>query len=121
MAESSDRAYDGQSAVRPSMRRMTRNRTLTATTLVVLVAGLFAAAPAQAAPGDLDPTFSGDGKQLATFGVSDYANELALQPDGKVVVVGGATPALVGRTASRWLVSIPMDRSMPRSTGAVRR
>jgi hypothetical protein len=39
-----------------------------ATTFVVLAASLLATAPAHAAPGDLDPSFSGDGIVLTGFG-----------------------------------------------------
>ncbi len=61
-----------------------------------MVAALLAAlaavssAGAQAAPGDLDPTFSGDGKQTTDFlpgGFSD-ATATVRQPDGKIVAVG---------------------------------
>ncbi len=38
--------------------------------------------------GSLDPNFSGDGKQVTDFGGAEYANAVALQPDGKVVAVG---------------------------------
>jgi len=56
--------------------------------LIVLAAGLLAAAPVQAAPGDLDPTFSDDGKQLTAIAVSEAANDMLLQADGKMLVVG---------------------------------
>jgi uncharacterized delta-60 repeat protein len=48
-------------------------------------------ASAQAAPGDLDLAFSGDGKQRTDFGsgVSSAAATVR-QPDGKIVAVGGA-------------------------------
>lgn len=41
-------------------------------------------------PGDLDPTFDGDGKLLTSFSSnsSDAARALVLQPDGKVVAAG---------------------------------
>lgn len=39
------------------------------------------------APGDLDPTF-GTGGIAITFGPSDSANALVVQPDGKLVVAG---------------------------------
>jgi uncharacterized delta-60 repeat protein len=55
-----------------------------------LVTSLLAAAPAQATPGDLDPTFSGDGKVVTDFGGSDNGADIAVQPDGKIVVVGTA-------------------------------
>jgi uncharacterized delta-60 repeat protein len=38
--------------------------------------------------GDLDPSFSGDGKVTTTFGGSDVGSALALQGDGKLVVAG---------------------------------
>src|SRR6476659_154052 len=47
---------------------------------------------AQAAPGDLDPTFSGDGKQTTDFGFGSGSAEATVrQPDGKIVVAG-STP-----------------------------
>jgi len=43
----------------------------------------------KAADGDLDPTFGVDGKVITDFNHStDWANAVALQPDGKLVVVG---------------------------------
>ncbi|MCC6356634.1 MAG: hypothetical protein IT577_22335 [Verrucomicrobiae bacterium] len=56
--------------------------------LVCVAAGLTPSAPA--APGDLDPMFGTGG--MVTTGISsgsqDYLYNLALQPDGKIVVVG---------------------------------
>jgi uncharacterized delta-60 repeat protein len=46
------------------------------------------AAPAQAAPGDLDLTFSHDGRQLTDFGGDDHANAVAIQADGRIVAAG---------------------------------
>jgi uncharacterized delta-60 repeat protein len=40
------------------------------------------------ANGSLDTTFSGDGKQITNFGGDDYAYAVALQTDGKIVVIG---------------------------------
>ncbi len=40
--------------------------------------------------GTLDTTFSGDGKQTTAFVTNDGANDVALQPNGKIVVVGFA-------------------------------
>ena len=40
-----------------------------------------------AAPGDLDPTFGNGGKRTDWAG---YASRVAIQPDGKLVVVGDA-------------------------------
>lgn len=39
--------------------------------------------------GGLDTTFSGDGKQVTDFGGDDHAMGIALQSNGKIVVVGG--------------------------------
>jgi uncharacterized delta-60 repeat protein len=38
--------------------------------------------------GSLDTTFSGDGRQITNMGGDDYAYGVALQADGKIVVVG---------------------------------
>ena len=43
-----------------------------------------------AAPGDLDVSFSGDGKQTTDFGGSDAAAAVAVQADGKIVVAGSS-------------------------------
>jgi uncharacterized delta-60 repeat protein len=58
--------------------------------LVVLAASLPAIAPAQAAPGDLDPTFTGDGLEATSFGKEAFGSGVALQTDGKIVVAGTA-------------------------------
>lgn len=42
------------------------------------------------ADGTLDETFSGDGKLVVDFGFDDEAHAVAIQPDGKIVVVGQA-------------------------------
>src|SRR5690349_15519561 len=42
------------------------------------------------APGDLDVSFSGDGKQTTDFGGSDAAAAAAVQADGKIVVAGSS-------------------------------
>ena len=62
---------------------------------LALVGGL--AAPAHASPGDLDPTFGEGGiGTSATFGgTARGGTDMAVQPDGKVVVVG-----MRGRTVS---------------------
>lgn len=67
--------------------------------LIAAVVGLSLAAGAQAAPGELDPSFSGDGIQLTDFGGEDAAGDVALQGDGKIVAVGhdGASRFAVAR------------------------
>ena len=57
--------------------------------VAALLVGLIGSAAAQAAPGDLDPAFSGDGMQTTDFGSgADLAGGVALQGDGKIVAVG---------------------------------
>ncbi len=71
---------------------------LAATTGAVLLAVLAVAPDAQAAPGDLDPSFSRNGKVLIDFaGGDDGASAVAVQPDGKVVAAGFASLPVGGR------------------------
>jgi uncharacterized delta-60 repeat protein len=56
---------------------------------VLLLLAAAVAGPAQAAPGDLDLTFSGDGKQRTEVGsASSRPEAIARQSDGKIVAVG---------------------------------
>ena len=48
------------------------------------------------APGDLDPSFSADGKQITDFGLGDGGSAVAIQGDGKIVVAGGSGDAVGG-------------------------
>ena len=45
--------------------------------------------PSPAAPGDLDPSFDGDGKVLTDSRGFEAADALVVQPDGKLVAAGG--------------------------------
>jgi uncharacterized delta-60 repeat protein len=65
-----------------------RIKVFTATTFVILAAGLLVTAPALAAPGDLDASFSEDGRQITDFGAWDRGEGVAIQVDGKIVVAG---------------------------------
>jgi uncharacterized delta-60 repeat protein len=59
-----------------------------------LVAVLVAPTFAQAAPGDLDPLFGGDGKVTTDFGgIDDEILSMAIDSQGRVVVAGIAGPA----------------------------
>lgn len=50
------------------------------------------AAPAAAAPGDLDPTFDGDGKATTSLSSdTDWAYAVAIQGDGKIIAAGIAS------------------------------
>jgi uncharacterized delta-60 repeat protein len=59
--------------------------------VIVAIVSLAFSATAIAAAGDLDPTFSGDGKQRTKFGADpSVATAAVRQADGKVVAVGRA-------------------------------
>jgi uncharacterized delta-60 repeat protein len=65
-----------------------RRGAVAALALVVAAALVVAGGPASAADGDLDPTFSGDGRVVSDFGADERADGVAVQPDGRVVVAG---------------------------------
>jgi uncharacterized delta-60 repeat protein len=67
-----------------------------ATTLLLLLAPA-----ALAAPGDLDRSFDGDGLRIVNWGGPDSAHDVAVQPDGKIVVVGVGSLAPVDFGISR--------------------
>src|SRR5215204_3663183 len=64
----------------------------TTKTIYILFISLFFLLPTvtSAAPGDLDTTFSQDGKIMHQFGssASDYSKASALQADGKIILAG---------------------------------
>ncbi len=64
-------------------------RALTVLQAVVLALIVGYATAAYAAPGDLDTTFSADGKLTTKFGPGhDEVQDVAVQQDGKIVVAG---------------------------------
>ena len=72
-------------------RRVRKRRPLrsAAGLVAAITLGLVFSAGAEAAPGDLDLTFSGDGKQTTDFGYgANSAAATVRQPDGKIVAVG---------------------------------
>ena len=77
---------------------MSMTRTVPATMVVVAVLLAALSGLAHAAPGDLDPSFDGDG--MRTFGAlaGDGAEDVLVQPDGKIVLAGyGGTDFAVAR------------------------
>jgi uncharacterized delta-60 repeat protein len=66
-------------------RRRGRFALIGAVAVVIVTASLV-----QAAPGDLDPTFDGDGKVTTNVIVNDEAHGVAIQSDGKIVAAGFA-------------------------------
>ena len=72
-----------------------RRLAISASFIAAVLGSAVLSAAAQAAPGKLDPTFSGDGKQTTGFRISgsaanDVASGVAIQANGKIVVVGGS-------------------------------
>ncbi len=59
--------------------------------------------------GSLDPSFSGDGKKTTDFGSFDGALGVALQPDGKIIAVGGDGDG--GFALARYKPNGPLDPS----------
>lgn len=72
----------------------TSRRSLSAIALAALAVFVFAPAMAQAAPGDLDPTFGGgDGVVKFDSGGEDFGQKMLRQPDGRIVVAGQTSSA----------------------------
>lgn len=91
---------------------------LTATIAAVAMTGGLALA----APADLDPTFDVDGKVVTDFGHDEGARDVAVQDDGKIVVL---SDSLQGETeqddprdsaTSPWCATTPTAARMPHST-----
>ncbi len=57
---------------------------------LILSVTMVGAAVVTAAPGDLDPSFDGDGAAVTDFGAADDGQAVVVQTDGKIVVVGGS-------------------------------
>jgi uncharacterized delta-60 repeat protein len=64
---------------------------------------------AGAAGGDLDTSFSGDGKLTTDFGGSESASAVALQPDGKIVVAGATSLGGGNFALARYLPNGTLD------------
>jgi uncharacterized delta-60 repeat protein len=82
--------------------------------LLALLAVALSTAPASAAPGDLDASFSGNGKVLTNLSRGlDAASGVVMQPDGKIVAVGWAG----GQGGRFGLVRYRADGSLDASFG----
>lgn len=73
---------------------------LTALAAAAALSGLVAPAAAQAAPGDLDPSFSGDGRLTTHVGTDGQVDSIALQ--GRKVLAGGTS---ITSSGSDWLLT----------------
>ena len=81
-------------------------------TIVAFVCTLtLGSAPALAAPGDLDPTFGGDGRVITRIRHETMANAVAIQPDGRIVVAGWTRPRVGPRVlaVARYLTDGSLD------------
>jgi uncharacterized delta-60 repeat protein len=84
-----ERAPAGRTRTRRRLALPPRPLGSGAVLVAAMVVAVVFSAGAKAAPGDLDPTFSGDGKQTTDFSFGfSRAAAIAHQPDGKLVAVG---------------------------------
>jgi uncharacterized delta-60 repeat protein len=74
--------------------------------------------PAWAESLGLDPTFAG-GKVVVDVGLRDYGAELAIQPDGKVLVVGSNQNQLGSDTFDLLVVRLKADGALDSAFGAM--
>ncbi|MFD5426499.1 calcium-binding protein [Streptomyces sp. NPDC127084] len=81
---------------KPAGRLRSRVSSVGAVAALAMALVLFSPGLAQAAPGDLDPTFGTGGKVTTGFGagLSPFGEDLAIQADGKIVAVGGSDTGL---------------------------
>jgi uncharacterized delta-60 repeat protein len=86
----------------------------------VVVAAALLAAPVQAAPGDLDPSFGSAGTVLTDFGPDGptLASGVALQPDGKIVAAGYTNSRGISALLDFALARYNPDGSLDSSFGA---
>src|SRR5688572_27597793 len=78
----------GETWTRRSHPRRTRRMRALARVLVSVLTLIGLAGPAQAAPGNLDTSFSSDGKIVESSLAPSHAGAVAIQADGKIVVAG---------------------------------
>ncbi len=87
-----DKGTSNPEALFPAPQRLVRRsfiRSLATTAAAIMLVFSASGRRAQAAGGDLDPAFGTGGQVTTDFSHStDIANAVALQPDGKLVVVG---------------------------------
>ena len=87
-----------------------------ATSLSILLLCAVGATEARAAAGDLDRAFGGDGKVLRSFGASDRAVDLVVQPDRKVLALVARERSGDGAVAVvRFLRNGRLDRDFGRN------
>ncbi|MDQ3748670.1 MAG: FG-GAP-like repeat-containing protein [Acidobacteriota bacterium] len=105
-----------ESIYRKALMSINRRQFLTAVITIIGLVLLATPTRIKAAPGDLDPTFGNGGKvitPIAGFG----ANDVAVQPDGKIVVVGTRNSATSGDSFDFSVVRYNTDGSLDNSFG----
>jgi len=70
----------------------------------VLMTGAVLASAAGAADGDLDPTFGTNGRSITDLGAVELADDMKLQPDGRIVLAGTRL-ATDGRAAGAFAIA----------------
>lgn len=75
---------------RTGVRRLLYPSLLPVLPLLALLCSVTILTVAAAQAGDRDPTFDGDGIAITDINSYDLGNDLAIQTDGKIVVVGGS-------------------------------
>lgn len=69
------------------------SRTVLVISLVIMTPSLLLPSRVQAVAGDLDPSFGTAGKVTTDFSSdSEEAFDLAIQPDGRIIAIGGTGP-----------------------------
>jgi uncharacterized delta-60 repeat protein len=67
------------------------------------------------ANGSADSSFNGSGRVITDFGLSEFANAVVIQPDGKIVVAGGTTidtfPSMSNFAVARYNINGSLDSS----------
>ena len=90
---------------RSSVRRMGRERRNAMRMFLSFFLALGLVSAAHAAPGDLDTSFSGDGKVITGLPGGARFNAVAIQADGRIVAAGGCS--------RRWRVTSPSRDTSP--------
>jgi len=86
----------------------------TLATIALFIAQVILSPPANAAPGDLDPSFGTGGEVITSFAEDAAAQAVAVQSDGKLVVAGWTR---IGGTPTFALARYNVDGSLDSSFG----
>jgi uncharacterized delta-60 repeat protein len=87
-------------------------------TVLLAATALLLTPLADAVGGKLDATFDRDGKVVTDFGADDLAEDVVVQPDGKIVVIGGSYSPEVPATSAFVLARYRANGSLDPSFGS---